>query len=116
MEGAALLPIGPPAPTLVTKVCTRCGKPRPRTEFYTKGSRTDSQCKSCILKKKSACYRRNQQAKNKIKRPHQNTIDLNSLEVVESPYSPSAGTSGALEMALSDLLSEAIMARKDDGR
>jgi hypothetical protein len=35
-----------------SKSCCRCGQTKPVIDFYTKGSRTDSACKSCVKAKK----------------------------------------------------------------
>gem|GEM_PF-2822538 len=34
--------------TISTKACSRCSLEKPLAEFYTKGTRRDSACKSCI--------------------------------------------------------------------
>lgn len=51
----------------VLKTCVACVTPKALDEFYSKGSRTDSSCKSCVLKKKQKSYKK-QKAKSKLLR------------------------------------------------
>ena len=38
------------------KTCKVCNEGKERAEFYTKGARSDSRCKSCVLRQKSKIY------------------------------------------------------------
>ena len=41
-----------------SKACSRCGREKSISQFYTKGLRHDATCKECIKSKKRAkCYR-----------------------------------------------------------
>ena len=62
---------------LSKKICTTCLVEQPMSDFYSKGSRTDSACKSCIKKKRQTTYvaSKNQLSPDDIERLKQ-TLDL----------------------------------------
>ena len=40
------------------KACSRCGRATPLEQFYSKGNRLDSRCKSCVKDVRRASYKR----------------------------------------------------------
>lgn len=65
------------------KVCTACGESKAKTEFYNKGNRLDSRCKSCVLAQKSKIYNAKKKASPK-RRTKARVIDY-GINVVGLP-------------------------------
>ena len=47
------------------KICTECERSKPNSDFYKKGFRTDSQCKTCVLKRKAVTRKQKLKALSK---------------------------------------------------
>lgn len=65
------------------KKCSMCGDTKAGTEFYSKGTRTDSRCRPCVLgiKKRTRQQRKMAQAR----KPRGRVIDISSLTVTMVP-------------------------------
>ena len=71
-----------PATTLV-KACSCCGISKPVNDYYSKGDRTDSRCKSCVLKSKSKHYSERCSKRQKIltHKPADLTLDCYKIAI-----------------------------------
>lgn len=61
------------------KCCVACNEPKLMGEFYSKGTRTDSSCKACVLKKKQKSRK-----KLKAKSTFLNSVRKNSKVLIFS--------------------------------
>lgn len=67
------------------KTCSKCGKLKPVSGYYPKGSRgVDSACKDCVLGRKARQRKMKRLALLAAKRHSTNRIEISSLAFVES--------------------------------
>jgi hypothetical protein len=76
-----------------TKRCSSCEQQQPLSAFYSKGTRTDSACKTCALKKKKKSYKKQQVKSTLLKSVRRNSKVLTfSEDQIEEKQSDSANS------------------------
>ena len=65
---------------LLDKKCSICGKFQATNAYYSKGSRIDSTCKACVLRKKKKSYRKQKATAASLKSVRKNSKILTFSE------------------------------------
>lgn len=104
-QGLQLVPLPDTNKDRDVRACTACGKNRAPSDFYRKGERFESRCKSCILKIKACAYRKKQMKKS-AKQKEETEVVWD--EVIETTLTDTSG-SVRLEALLRDFMLDVIL-------